>query len=440
MSNLKQKIFTGHSGQKWTKVRNFSGGGQSKVIIVKKDGDMAEYVLKIAKLNRPKNKERFINEIQVLNSLSPHPNIISLIDYSIENELWYIMPKGSQNLSKYLESNPISLEDKVAIFLKIIIGLKFLHSQENPIIHRDLKPQNILMFDENEVKLADFGLAILEHLEDENRKTDTKMRVGSYYYMAPEFEIGRVDQLHFTSDFYGLGKIWYFILSNGNKHLLREKFRDDDFSLSEQHSDHRYSLYNPFFDITIQENPNLRADNYDKLFSSFYNCNSNFYGKIMMESENAMKKLFTKIEKEFDNFNKASFELNGGQQRLFDFYTIGLIPDTYQENLINLVDILPHNDYPLVERYIRSNRIFNRSQVYSSPDFLREYSQNNIDEFILNPSGSIFCRNSFKFLLDPDGNVYGFPLNYLKKKDYGLQSILIKMYHIVTIPECEQWI
>ena len=72
----------------------------------------------------------------------------------------------------------------------MLSALKYLNELDNKIIHFDLKPQNIL-FNNGEVKIADFGLAKV--LEDQKDNIElTSQGVGTYWYLPPEcFEMGK---------------------------------------------------------------------------------------------------------------------------------------------------------------------------------------------------------------------------------------------------------
>ncbi|CAD8156741.1 unnamed protein product [Paramecium octaurelia] len=115
-----------------------------------------------------------------------HPNIISLFD-SVEidsNTFCTILEFCSgQDLSFYMKKYGM-IEEKEAklIIQQLLEAVKYIHS--NKIIHYDIKPQNIL-FNQNDVKLCDFGLC--KELEQENSQIEfTTQGVGTFWYLPPE--------------------------------------------------------------------------------------------------------------------------------------------------------------------------------------------------------------------------------------------------------------
>ncbi|XP_062216158.1 uncharacterized protein LOC133916460 [Phragmites australis] len=130
-----------------------------------------------AKLEKQYNSE--------INSLSHlyHKNVIKLVAAYKCPPVFYIitefLPGGS--LRSYLNStehHPIPLEKIIFIALDVARGMEYVHSQG--VVHRDIKPENIL-FDENCVKIADFGIACEETLCDVLVEDE-----GTYRWMAPE--------------------------------------------------------------------------------------------------------------------------------------------------------------------------------------------------------------------------------------------------------------
>jgi serine/threonine protein kinase len=100
----------------------------------------------------------------------------------------------------------ISIDESISITIQIAQGLTRAHSKE--IIHRDIKPANILMTEEGQVKIIDFGLA---QLKGHTMLTKTGNTMGTVTYMSPEQTRGGVvDQ---RSDIWSLGVMLYEMLA-----------------------------------------------------------------------------------------------------------------------------------------------------------------------------------------------------------------------------------
>lgn len=134
-----------------------------------------------------------------------HPRILKL-NYLLEDEtkVYFVMEHwGNQTLEKFLEKEEISKKEKKKIFLQILQGVAYLHS--NNIYHRDLKLSNI-MIKHGSICILDFGLASDSTLEYEY------VNCGTPSYMPPEMANTR-GYLGGPADIWTLGIIWYKILT-----------------------------------------------------------------------------------------------------------------------------------------------------------------------------------------------------------------------------------
>ncbi|KAL2926060.1 putative serine/threonine-protein kinase PBL5 [Bienertia sinuspersici] len=150
----------------------------------------------------------FVVEVLTL-SLADHPNLVKLIGYCAEGDqrllVYEYMPLGS--LETHLhdlrpKQKALDWNTRMAIAAGAARGLEYLHDKmKPPVIYRDLKCANILLGEEYNPKLSDFGLAKVGPVGD---KTHVSTRVmGTYGYCAPDYAM--TGQLTFKSDIYSFG-------------------------------------------------------------------------------------------------------------------------------------------------------------------------------------------------------------------------------------------
>lgn len=127
-------------------------------------------------------------EIAILKKLD-HPNIVNLVEVLDDphgDSLYMVMDwcHGVLLHSEEITKNPKYTEEQCRLYFRdMILGIEFLHSQG--VIHRDIKADNMLLSEDDILKIADFGVS--EMFESEN---DTVLRkVGSPSYMAPELAL-----------------------------------------------------------------------------------------------------------------------------------------------------------------------------------------------------------------------------------------------------------
>lgn len=107
--------------------------------------------------------KRLLREVSIMKTLS-HPNIVKIIEILTPgspenfNEIYIVMEYAISDLRKLIKS-PVNFEEEhiKQISYDILCGMKYVHSAH--VLHRDLKPANILVTQECEVKICDFGLA-----------------------------------------------------------------------------------------------------------------------------------------------------------------------------------------------------------------------------------------------------------------------------------------
>src|SRR3954447_26429774 len=153
--------------------------------------------------------ERFRREAQAAANLS-HPNIVSVYDWGEEENTYFIVMEyvDGRPLSTLLRSEGTLLPDRAAgICAEVAGALGFAH--RNGVIHRDVKPGNVLLTNDGQVKVTDFGIARAANAEENLTQTGAVM--GTATYFSPEQAQGTtVDP---RSDIYSLGVVLYELVT-----------------------------------------------------------------------------------------------------------------------------------------------------------------------------------------------------------------------------------
>ena len=188
------------------------GGGMANVYLARDmilDRDVALKILRMDFNNDEEFIKRFNREAQSATSLA-HPNIVSIYDVGEDGDIYYIVMEYVKGLTlkQYIHQNfPVPVDEVIDIMKQITAAIS--HAHHNGIIHRDIKPQNILIDEEGNVKITDFGIAMA--LSATNI-TQTNAVLGSVHYLSPEQARGGMANK--KSDIYSLG-IVMFELSTG---------------------------------------------------------------------------------------------------------------------------------------------------------------------------------------------------------------------------------
>jgi eukaryotic-like serine/threonine-protein kinase len=154
--------------------------------------------------------KRFRLEAEAAASLD-HPCIVPIYEVGEGDGSCYFSMKfveGGQ-LDEVITQEPMALRRAAELIAKVARTVHYAH--EHHILHRDIKPGNILIDQQGEPHLTDFGLARL--LETESTVTRTLEVLGTPSYMAPEQAAGKNTQLTSATDVYGLGAVLYQLLT-----------------------------------------------------------------------------------------------------------------------------------------------------------------------------------------------------------------------------------
>jgi eukaryotic-like serine/threonine-protein kinase len=162
----------------------------------------------------------FRRERQILASLA-HPNIARLLDGGMSQEglPFYVMEFiEGEPIDQYCRAKRLSLGQKLELFRQVCSAVSYAHRRL--IVHRDLKPSNILVTENGQVKLLDFGIAkVLSPSEDDARNTATQLGMMTPSYASPEQFRG--EAVTTATDVYSLGIVLYELLTGAVPYDLK---------------------------------------------------------------------------------------------------------------------------------------------------------------------------------------------------------------------------
>ena len=170
---------------------------------------VAVKVLRQEYTHDPELVRRFKNESKAI-SLLNHPNIVKVYDVSVNDQLQYIVMEyvDGMTLREYLNERGGKLTSRETVHFISQILKALEHAHANGVVHRDIKPQNIMLLDNGQLRMMDFGIARISRAE--NQLLSGKA-MGSVHYISPEQAKG--DETDCTSDIYSVGVMMYEMLS-----------------------------------------------------------------------------------------------------------------------------------------------------------------------------------------------------------------------------------
>lgn len=245
-------------GHRYRIIRSLGEGGMANVYLAHDmvlDRDVSVKLLRLDLRDDPSTKRRFHREAMAATQLND-PHIVGIYDVGEDHGLQYIVMqyvKGT-DLKAYIRKHyPIPLPQVIDIMEQVLSAVATAHA--HGIIHRDLKPQNILIDENKNVKITDFGIAVAV---SQDSLTQTNTLMGSVHYLSPEQARGSIATKQ--SDIYSLGIILFELLTGKVPFegetavsIALKHFREEIPSVREQNKKIPQALENVIIKATAKE-------------------------------------------------------------------------------------------------------------------------------------------------------------------------------------------
>jgi eukaryotic-like serine/threonine-protein kinase len=200
-------------------IRLLGEGGMGLVYEAEQDNPRRTVALKVIRAGYADKVmlRRFENETQALGRLQ-HPGIAQIYEAGTAETTFGLQPYFAMELvhglplREYCEAQKLNTRQRLELVAKICDAVQHAHGRG--LIHRDLKPGNIVVDQEGQPRVLDFGIARLTDSDaPATRQTDLGQIVGTLAYMSPEQALGDPAEIDTRSDVYSIGLILYGLLA-----------------------------------------------------------------------------------------------------------------------------------------------------------------------------------------------------------------------------------
>ena len=192
--------------------RRIGRGGMGDVFLAHQETPSRLVAIKLTQKSSDHEtlEERFHAEIETAGRMD-HPGIVPIYESGIvDDQLYFSMPFiDGCDLSAHLKETDLDQRAAASLMIKIAEAVEYANNQG--VIHRDLKPSNVLIDQDGQPRVADFGIAKIE--SNGLNLTATEDHLGTAGYMSPEQAAGKTSTCTRATDVYGLGAILYRTLT-----------------------------------------------------------------------------------------------------------------------------------------------------------------------------------------------------------------------------------
>jgi len=205
---------TGQTIGDYLVLQRLGRGGMADVYLTRQLSLQRPIALKVLRRDLAKDAtyvERFLREARAAAALV-HANIVQIFEVGQHENIHFIAQEyiSGQNLKMWLRRNGAA-EPKLAMEILVGTSRAIKKADEFQVVHRDIKPENIMLSDNGEIKVTDFGLARVNNDQSNDTLTKVGITMGTPLYMSPEqVEGGALDA---RSDIYSLGVTAYHMLA-----------------------------------------------------------------------------------------------------------------------------------------------------------------------------------------------------------------------------------
>jgi len=204
-------------------IRLIGRGGMGEIYLAEQLSMLREVALKVLTKSYFQEKSylsRFEQEVKTLAKIE-HPNIVSAFESGSENGIRFFSMRyiRGDDVDKLIKTKGFFTElEALKTIKEIAVALEYVWNKHK-LVHRDVKPANIMITNDNNVKLMDLGISKSMDQEIKTDYTVDGVMVGSPYYVSPEQATGKKD-LDFRTDIYSLGGTFFHMITG---HLPYER-------------------------------------------------------------------------------------------------------------------------------------------------------------------------------------------------------------------------